>query len=291
MESSAWDLLIQKIQDQKIPSAIILHGQDLSALSVRAYEFACTVIQKSMPEAAYKLANRLHPDIYEYSPQGRGRLHTIETPRAIRKEIWIYPYESPYKIYIIYEADRITLDAISAFLKLLEDPPHYSILILVSALPQRLPPTIRSRCIAFHIPVKEKQTLLDQKEILFLISLAQGKESVTKVGALVKGALDEDKQLLRDKTKTMLTVLLQLFRDRFFLAKKVSESLLEHTEFLNEIKAIPVYPLEEALTIISHAVQALDTYSSASSCLEWVCLQLWSFKNRQQIAKSNQKIN
>lgn len=139
-----------------------LHGQDLSNLSARAYEYASLIIKETLPEAAYKLANKLHPDIHEYSPQGKGRLHTIETPRAIRKDIWIHPYESPYKIYIIYEADRITLDAISAFLKLLEDPPQYGMFILVSALPQRLPPTIRSRCVSFHIPMEEK-TLVSKR--------------------------------------------------------------------------------------------------------------------------------
>ncbi len=276
------------MRDQKVPSAIILHGQDLSTLSTCAYEYASLILKEGSPHASYKIANRLHPDIYEYSPQGKGRLHTIETPRAIRKNIWIHPYESSYKIYIIYEADRISLDAISAFLKLLEDPPYYSIFILVSALPQRLPPTIRSRCVSFHIPL-EKRDLIDKKDISFLISLAKGKESVMRVGSRVKGAPDDDKQVLRDKTKAMLTVLLQLFRDRFFLAKKMPESLLTYPDFLDEIKTMPVYPLEEVLSIITRAVQALDTYSSASSCLEWMSLQLWSFRNRQRTAIRNRK--
>lgn len=38
MESAAWEALIQRVRDQKLPSAIILHGQDLSNLSARAYE-------------------------------------------------------------------------------------------------------------------------------------------------------------------------------------------------------------------------------------------------------------
>lgn len=288
MESSSWEILVQRVRDQKIPSAIILHGQDLAVLSARAYDYASLIIKESSPEAAYKLANRLHPDIYEYSPQGKGRLHTIETPRTIRRDIWIHPYESPYKIYLIHEADRITLDAISAFLKLLEDPPPYGIFILVSTSPQRLPPTIRSRCVSFHVPI-EKNIVVDQKDIAFLISLAQGKESVMRVGGLVKGAPDEDKQVLRDKTKALLTVLLQLFRDRFFLAKGMPASSLTYPNLLNEIKTMPVYPLEEVLSIITRATQALDTYSSASSCLEWICLQLWSFRNRQRAAIRRQK--
>ena len=110
-----------------------------------------------------------------------------------------------------------------------------------------------------------------------------------RVGGLVKGAPDEDKQVLRDKTKALLTVLLQLFRDRFFLAKGMPASLLTHPNLLNEIKTMPVYPLEEVLSIITRATQALDTYSSASSCLEWICLQLWSFRNRQRAAIRRQK--
>ena len=65
MESSSWEILVQRVRDQKIPSAIILHGQDLAGLSARAYDYASLIIKESSPEAAYKLANRLHPDIYE----------------------------------------------------------------------------------------------------------------------------------------------------------------------------------------------------------------------------------
>ena len=53
MESSSWEILVQRVRDQKIPSAIILHGQDLAGLSARAYDYASLIIKESSPEAAF----------------------------------------------------------------------------------------------------------------------------------------------------------------------------------------------------------------------------------------------
>ncbi len=51
------------------------------------------------------------------------------------------------KVAIVSDADRLQPQAANAFLKTLEEPPNDSLLLLLSALPEALPDTIRSRCI------------------------------------------------------------------------------------------------------------------------------------------------
>ena len=51
------------------------------------------------------------------------------------------------KFGVVYEADRLMPQAANAFLKTLEEPPDHSVLVLVTALPEALLDTIRSRCI------------------------------------------------------------------------------------------------------------------------------------------------
>ena len=57
------------------------------------------------------------------------------------------PYSSPYKIYIIDEAEKLTQQAQNALLKTIEEPPAYAIIMLLTANEGMLLPTIKSRCV------------------------------------------------------------------------------------------------------------------------------------------------
>lgn len=64
----------------------------------------------------------------------------------------IRPYSSPYKIYIIQEAERMNEETQNALLKTIEEPPEYGILLLLTSNISELLPTIQSRCLTmeFH---------------------------------------------------------------------------------------------------------------------------------------------
>ena len=64
----------------------------------------------------------------------------------------IRPYSSPYKIYIIPEAERLREESQNALLKTLEEPPEYVVIILLTSNISELLPTIQSRCLTleFH---------------------------------------------------------------------------------------------------------------------------------------------
>ncbi|HTT37476.1 MAG TPA: DNA polymerase III subunit delta' [Burkholderiales bacterium] len=66
-----------------------------------------------------------------------------------------------HKVVIIRPADRLHPSAANALLKTLEEPPRHTVFVLVSDNPQRLPPTVRSRCFRLTFAVPEKQAALD----------------------------------------------------------------------------------------------------------------------------------
>ncbi len=85
-----------------------------------------------------------HPDIVLVVPtEGQIRIDEI---RIADEALSFRPYEGRTKVVIIDDADRMNVAAANAFLKTLEEPPSDSIIILISSRPDRLLPTIRSRC-------------------------------------------------------------------------------------------------------------------------------------------------
>ena len=93
----------------------------------------------------------------------------VEQIRALEHSLQMRATEGRRKIAIISEADRLQPQAANAFLKTLEEPPKDSLLLLLSALPELLPDTIRSRCIT--IPLAGKNSNSGSEEERELVEL------------------------------------------------------------------------------------------------------------------------
>ena len=73
----------------------------------------------------------------------------IDEIRNIRDRVNLSPVDASYKVYIIDEAHMLTEHASNAFLKTLEEPPPHAIFVLCTTEPQKILPTIISRCQRF----------------------------------------------------------------------------------------------------------------------------------------------
>ena len=68
------------------------------------------------------------------------------------------PYQGPYKIYIVEEAEKLTVQAQNVLLKTIEEPPAYVVFMLLTSSTEALLPTILSRCVLLNMrPVRDDE--------------------------------------------------------------------------------------------------------------------------------------
>ncbi len=125
----------------------------------------------------------------------------IGITRDILKELAYRPYEGRRRVIVLRDADRMREDQYSAMLKSLEEPGASTLWVLTSARPNRLPPTIRSRCL------KVRFRALTEEEIEGYLSdrVGLGGSVARLLAALASGSLaraltlrTEDVAALRD---------------------------------------------------------------------------------------------
>ncbi len=100
--------------------------------------------QRQLKDRAQVRAPAFHADVLFYPP--RRKQIQIDQIQDLCREAAYRPYEGKRRIFIVDPADRMNREAANALLKTLEEPPPSAILILITAHPQALLPTLRSRC-------------------------------------------------------------------------------------------------------------------------------------------------
>ncbi len=116
--------------------------------------------------ACTRVTKRNHPDVTWLMPEVEmidrgmaGRSDFSETPsrdirieqvRRLQERLAFRALEAPHKVALIITAHAMNHPAQNALLKTLEEPPKNTVLILVSSAPDKLLPTIRSRCAKAH---------------------------------------------------------------------------------------------------------------------------------------------
>ncbi|MCA9398748.1 MAG: AAA family ATPase, partial [Candidatus Omnitrophica bacterium] len=110
-----------------------------------------------------------HPDVHFFQTE-YGETIKVETARAILESIQLRPFEARKKIFILRNAENLTLEGANALLKTLEEPSLNSLLILTTSQPEKILGTIRSRCHSVHFCSTSSETVKDQLEKLYDIS-------------------------------------------------------------------------------------------------------------------------
>ena len=92
-----------------------------------------------------------HPDIIRVTHEKPNSISVDDIRTQVNNTVDIKPYQGPYKIYIVPEADLMTTQAQNALLKTLEEPPEYAVIFLLTENAEKLLPTITSRCVMLKL--------------------------------------------------------------------------------------------------------------------------------------------
>ena len=95
--------------------------------------------------ACRRIGRGAYPDVLELAP-GEGGSITVDQVRAAIEQVGYRPFEGRRRVIIVDDADLLVPAAQNALLKTLEEPPPRSQLVLVTARPDMLLDTVRSRC-------------------------------------------------------------------------------------------------------------------------------------------------
>lgn len=96
------------------------------------------------PQCRKALAG-IHPDVI-FVDDPEKKTVPVELIRQAREDMFIRPNEGKRKIYIIPRGQDLGLPGQNALLKVLEEPPTYGAFLLLTDNPEKLLPTVRSRC-------------------------------------------------------------------------------------------------------------------------------------------------
>ena len=155
-----------------------------------------------------RVQDGLHPDVEIVTPE--GNFIRKEEIAAINLYAAYRPFEARAKVYVFLEADSFNVEAANAFLKTLEEPPPHVFFVLVTDRPERLLPTIVSRCQSVIFgPVPLAAMIADLHDRLGLP--ARDAELLSRVAG---GNLHYARELaMSEDARRQRTLLLDLARD------------------------------------------------------------------------------
>jgi len=94
-----------------------------------------------------KALRHIHPDIISIDRIDGKLIIAVDQIREIQRDVLVIPNDSEKKAYIVRNADAMNINAQNAFLRILEEPPAFTVFILSTGNPAALLPTVRSRCV------------------------------------------------------------------------------------------------------------------------------------------------
>jgi DNA polymerase III subunit delta' len=165
--TTALELLRRAYEQNRLAHAYLITGPPGSGKQALAAEVA-SLVNGTPAKDVFSAKAR---EIFIAGPELKSRRISIERIRELEHALQMCAAHSRRKVAIIPDADRLGDAAANAFLKTLEEPPRDSLLILLSGLPEALPETILSRCIA--IPLAPDSRAHSKKEEEKLAKLLQ----------------------------------------------------------------------------------------------------------------------
>ncbi len=233
------------ISAKKVSHAYIINGEKSSGKEFIARVFAmalqCEKQETDPCQECHSCKQALsgnQPDIIKVMHEKPNTISVDDIRTQINNDVAIKPYSSPYKIYIMNEAEKMTVQAQNAILKTLEEPPEYAVIILLTTNVNALLPTILSRCVVLNMkPVADdlvRKYLMEQLEVPDYkaeVCVAFARGNIGKAKAL---ASSEDFENVKSEALSLLKYIQDMELHEITAAiKKINDYKLEINDYLD----------------------------------------------------------
>lgn len=168
---------------QEPPHALLLAGPARTGRTQLVLELA-TLFNCEAPDLEHRpcdkcracrlIAQQSHPDVLYiepgdsfcrggsgHQPHPSSRDIRICQVRGLIESVSRYPFEGRCRVMVIEPADRMGIEAANTLLKTLEEPPPATVIVLITAAPESLLETIRSRCRTLNVALVPSQIIAD----------------------------------------------------------------------------------------------------------------------------------
>jgi len=229
------------LKKERLPHALIFAGPEGTGKKLMALNLAKALnCEKNKLDPCdecaqcHSIDNENHPDVIVISPE--GRFIKIDQMRFLIQTAYLKPMIGSNRVFIIDHAEKLNEEASNAILKILEEPPLFTLIILLTDNPSFLLPTIRSRCQIIHFSsIKKEQieSILKEK--------GYDEEKARLISLLAKGNLEEalsiDWEEIQEKKRRTWEIFKNLITGRnLFQTYKRLEQEAYSPEFKGEFK-------------------------------------------------------
>ena len=233
----------------KVSHAYIINGEKSSGKEFVARVFAMALqCEKGGVEPCQEchsckqaLSNN-HPDIIRVAHEKPNAISVDDIRRQVNNDVAIKPYSSARKVYIINEAEKMTVQAQNALLKTLEEPPEYAVILILTTHVEALLPTILSRCVVLNMkPVSDmlvKRYLMEELAVPdykanICVAFARG-----NIGKAKLLASSEEFEKVKDEAITLVKYINDMEVNEIVKAiKKITEYKFDVNDYLDILSA------------------------------------------------------
>lgn len=152
--------LTKAYESNKLSHAYLFDGDDAERMKNVAFEFAQRILCDDAAQCQSKVANLNHPD-FMYIRSDEATIKKAEMERLVHYMNQL-PIESTYKVYVIEDFEKLTVQSENSILKFLEEPPKNTIAILTTTQPGQVLNTIHSRCQHVHFDPVQREVMVQR---------------------------------------------------------------------------------------------------------------------------------
>lgn len=231
---------MKRAENNTLSHAHLITGRDGIGKSIIADIFVSKILKKEI--------GKENVDAIHY--RNKKASISVSEVRDIIEEVYKRPYEGDKKVIVIYDAEKLTVQAQNALLKTIEEPPNGVYILLLTTSLESLLDTIKSRCQIYKLTPLNKEEMINFINLNYEVSEKQ----ISSLLAYSEGIPGRVEKFLNDhKLQSLRNLIIDMLKD---INKNEVDITLKYEKLFYHYKD----EKEELLNIISSFVRDIILY-------------------------------